>query len=183
MGAPNVLLLDEPGNDLDIETLTILEDYLTGFPGAVIAVSHDRFFLHRIAEKILVLQPQGRVAEYPGNYSDYLRLSATQPVSPSAQEVEPGQVILRIAPVSAKLKPLKFKFSEQKEFEEIDLKITRAEQDLQALDAQLQAAASDYQRLGNLTRLRLEAEQRLEYLLERWIYLNEIAEAIGKPND
>jgi ABC transport system ATP-binding/permease protein len=183
MGAPNVLLLDEPGNDLDIETLTILEDYLTGFPGAVIAVSHDRFFLDRIAEKILVLQPQGRVAEYPGNYSDYLRLSATQPVSPSAQEVEPGQVIFRIAPVSAKLKPLKFKFSEQKEFEEIDLKITRAEQDLQELDAQLQAAASDYQSLGNLTRLRLEAEQRLEYLLERWIYLNEIAEAIGKPND
>jgi ATP-binding cassette subfamily F protein uup len=181
MGAPNILLLDEPGNDLDIDTLTILEDYLDDFPGAVVAVSHDRYFLDRITTKILAFEAPGRLVEYPGNYSDYLRQCDLQPDAKSSLESASVQVSPNNMPVLTKTRPLKFSFSEQREFAEIDGKIAKAEQEVQELAAQIIAAASDYQLLENLTALRLEAEQRLEYLLERWIYLNELAEAIDKP--
>jgi ATP-binding cassette subfamily F protein uup len=181
MGAPNILLLDEPGNDLDIDTLTILEDYLDDFPGAVVAVSHDRYFLDRITTKILAFEAPGRLVEYPGNYSDYLRQSDLQPDAQTGLESASGQMRSNNMPVPTKTRPLKFSFSEQREFAEIDGKIAKAEQEVQELAAQIIAAASDYQLLENLTALRLEAEQRLEYLLERWIYLNELAEAIDKP--
>jgi len=176
MGAPNVLLLDEPGNDLDIDTLTILEDYLDDFPGAVVAVSHDRYFLDRITAKILAFDAPGRLVEYPGNYSDYLRLSAPQPDQPAISGSEPELKSLSPHP-PRKPKPPKFSFSEQKEFSEIDALIAAADQELQELEAQIMAAASDYQLLESLTGLRALALQRLEYLWDRWIYLNELAEA------
>lgn len=183
MGAPNVLLLDEPGNDLDIDTLNILEDYLDDFPGAVVTVSHDRYFLDRISAKILAFAGAGRLVEYPGNYSDYVRLSAQLPGLSAVPITKPGSELLPSAALPAKPKPLKFTFSEQKEFTEIDAKVAQAEQELQSLEVEIKAAASDYQRLENLTARRDRQEQHLEALMERWIYLNELAEGIDKLID
>ncbi len=179
MGAPNVLLLDEPGNDLDIDTLTILEDYLDDFPGAVVAVSHDRYFLDRIADKILVFEG-GRIIEYPGNYSDYQRLSAAQeevkiPPEPTAW-AEKSRKDKGDFPVKA----LKFSFKEQKEFAEIDDKIAALEEELNLIAEKINQAASDYQLLESLAALRQETQERYENLMERWVYLNQLAEDIAR---
>ncbi len=189
MGAPNVLLLDEPGNDLDIETLTILEDYLDDFPGAVVAVSHDRYFLDRITEKILAFEDGGQLAEYPGNYSDYLLNSAVKPSETrarlgndsnfKARETSQGQSTEPSTGLG-KAKLLKFSFKEQKEFAEIDDKIAAVEDELKDLEVRIDQAASDYLLLDKLTKIRQEVLERQEYLLERWTYLNELAEEIAK---
>jgi len=180
MAAPNVLLLDEPGNDLDIETLTILEDYLDDFPGAVIAVSHDRYFLDRISTKILAFEGKGVLLEYPGNYSDYLlRLSAKE-MSESDQNLKSSAKKEINDRATVKNRQLKFSFKEQKEFAEIDDKIAAFEDELKDLDARISQVAADYQQLEALTAIRLELEQRLAHLLDRWTYLNELAEAIDK---
>jgi len=183
MEAPNILLLDEPGNDLDIDTLTILEDYLDDFPGAVVAVSHDRYFLDRICQRILAMEGPGIIKEYPGNYSDYLLYTAEQTETPAAdrREKPKGQGLEKGS--EEKARPLKFSFKEQKEFAEIDDKVTEAEEELRAVNARIEAAASDYQLLQELLPFREEAEQRLDYLLERWTYLNELAEAIARPGN
>lgn len=180
MGAPNVLLLDEPGNDLDIETLTILEDYLDDFPGAVIAVSHDRFFLDRISTRILAFEGQGKLEVYTGNYSAYLLHAAAKPESEPSAEREPAADKKQNKREGEKPRPLKFTYNEQKEFAEIDDKIAAAEAELKNLDASMEEAASDYQQLEKLTALRQEAEQHLDHLLDRWTYLNELAEEIEK---
>jgi len=180
MAAPNVLLLDEPGNDLDIETLTILEDYLDDFPGAVIAVSHDRYFLDRISKKILSFEDQGKILEYPGNYSDYLLHSSTKKVSDADQNLKSSAKKEINSSEAAKNRQLKFSFKEQKEFAEIDDKIAAVEDELNDLDARINQATTDYQQLEALTAIRLELEQRLAHLLDRWTYLNELAEAIDK---
>ncbi|MEN6390756.1 MAG: ABC-F family ATP-binding cassette domain-containing protein [Syntrophomonas sp.] len=180
MEAPNVLLLDEPGNDLDIETLTILEDYLDDFPGAVVAVSHDRFFLDRICDKMLTFEGNGRLAEYPGNYSDYLRYSNARPNSELNKDDRPVREITPDNHAKAKNKPLKFTFKEQKEFEEIDAQIASGEYQLAKCNHQIEQAASDYQQLEILLVARQEIEQQLDDLLERWTYLTELAEAIEK---
>ena len=177
MGAPNVLLLDEPGNDLDIETLTILEDYLDDFPGAVIAVSHDRYFLDRITRRILAFEGAGKISEYTGNYSDYLEHSvkADKPdesPAPESKKKNDGS--------GEKERPLKFTYNEQREFQEIDDKIADTEQELKDINVQIDQAATDYLLLEKLMPTRQEIEQRLEYLLERWTYLNELAEQIEK---
>ena len=183
MGAPNILLLDEPGNDLDIETLTILEDYLDDFPGAVVAVSHDRYFLDRISEKILAFEGGGKLAEYPGNYSDYLLYSATKQENKSYQNRDPQPYRKKNDREEAKSKLIKFSFKEQKEFEEIDDKVASVEDELKELNAKINQAASDYQLLEKLTIIRQELIQRQDYLLERWTYLNEMAEDIDKQRN
>jgi len=178
MSAPNVLLLDEPGNDLDIETLIILEDYLDSFPGAVVAVSHDRYFLDRITSKIVVFGEEGQMLEYPGNYSEYLALAASQegkneksePLAPK-QQVAQSEVTRRSA---------RFSFSEQREYEEIDDKISTIEDALKILDRDIDQAGSDFQRLQELTAARQEMEHHYQYLLDRWTYLNELAEVIAR---
>ena len=177
MGAPNVLLLDEPGNDLDIETLTILEDYLDDFPGAVIAVSHDRYFLDRITRRILAFEGAGKISEYTGNYSDYLEHSvkADKPDESPAPESKKKN-----DRSGEKERPLKFTYNEQREFQEIDDKIADTEQELKDINVQIDQAATDYLLLEKLMPTRQEIEQRLEYLLERWTYLNELAEQIEK---
>lgn len=177
MGAPNVLLLDEPGNDLDIETLTILEDYLDDFPGAVIAVSHDRYFLDRITRRILAFEGAGKISEYTGNYSDYLEHSvkADKPDESPAPESKKKN-----DRSGEKERPLKFTYNEQREFQEIDDKIADTEQELKDINVQIDQAATDYLLLEKLMPTRQEIEQRLEHLLERWTYLNELAEQIEK---
>ena len=177
MGAPNVLLLDEPGNDLDIETLTILEDYLDDFPGAVIAVSHDRYFLDRITRRILAFEGAGKISEYTGNYSDYLEHSVKADKTDESPATESKKKNDR---KGEKERPLKFTYNEQREFQEIDDKIADTEQELKDINVQIDQAATDYLLLEKLMPTRQEIEQRLEHLLERWTYLNELAEQIEK---
>jgi ATP-binding cassette subfamily F protein uup len=181
MAAPNVLLFDEPGNDLDIETLSILEDYLDDFPGAVVAVSHDRYSLDRIAEKIISFEGEGKLQEYPGNYSDYLIQSANKPLVKTSKYDKPSVNKTNTPHEVGKPKALKFSFKEQKEFEEIDDKIAAVEDELKATNTKINQAASDYQILQELADARQELELLQEQLLERWTYLNELAEEIEKP--
>jgi len=178
MAAPNVLLLDEPGNDLDIETLSILEHYLDDFCGAVVAVSHDRHFLDRMADKIVSFEGEGQLEEYPGNYSDYLLQSAKKSSVKPRKPAQPSIDKTNTPHEGAKPKILKFSFKEQKEFEEIDDKIAALEDEIKAMNTRINQAAGDYQLLQTLVDARQELVQLHEQLLDRWAYLNELAEAI-----
>jgi len=171
MEAPNVLLLDEPTNDLDIRTLTILEDYLDGFAGAVVAVSHDRYFLDRIAQRIFAYEGEGRIRQYPGGYSDYARLreeDARAQEKPAPKKAEP--------PREKREKKAKFTFREQKEFETIDADVERAEAAVRGIEAQMEAAQADYVELQRLTQAREQAQAALDALTERWVYLHDLHE-------
>jgi ATP-binding cassette subfamily F protein uup len=179
MGAPNILLLDEPTNDLDIQTLGILEDYLDDFPGSVVAVSHDRYFLDRVAEKILAFEGNGAIRQYPGGYSDYLNKKPPQEAAAGQKPRPGGDDKKPAAPAEAK-RPRKFTFKEQREYEQIDAVIADAEKRLQEVGAAINAAGSDFEALQNLVRTQTGLEQELDRLMERWTYLNELAEEIAK---
>lgn len=178
MGAPNILLLDEPTNDLDIQTLGILEDYLDDFPGAVVAVSHDRYFLDRVAEKILAFEGNGTIRQYSGGHSDYLTKKPPQEAA-AGQKTRPGGDKKPADPAETK-HPRKFTFKEQREYEQIDAVIADAEKRLQEVGAAINAAGSDFEALQNLVRTQTGLEQELDRLMERWTYLNELAEEIAK---
>lgn len=182
MEAPNVLLLDEPTNDLDIETLTILEDYLEEFQGAVIAVSHDRYFLDRMAEKIFAFDGKGKIEKYTGNYSDYKEFSGR-----AIESIEAPKTPQKAKPTTAedkfeleKKKPLKFSYKEQKEFDEIDTVISNLEEKIQDIEIRISNASSDYTLLQELLSEKDALEKQLEERMERWVYLNELAETIEK---
>jgi ATP-binding cassette subfamily F protein uup len=183
MEAPNVLLLDEPTNDLDIETLKILEDYLEGFNGAVVSVSHDRYFLDRTAEKIFVFEGSGRITQHTGNYTDYKgtvdcvddgsrQNEARKASSEASQDESSGE--------KKRERPLKMSFKEQREFEEIDDCIAGLEDSLNDKKAAIEAASTDYTLLQQLISEKEEIERQLEEKMERWIYLNELSERIGQ---
>ena len=176
MAAPNILLLDEPTNDLDIETLTILEDYLEGFPGAVVAVSHDRYFLDKIANAIFEVREGGEVRRYVGNFSDYAEKRGAERREEKRAEVKPAAPS---AKPERRERKLRFSFKEQREYETIDADIAALEEKQAALEAEIAANSSDYVRLQELMdeKAKLEAEQ--EYKLERWVYLNDLAEKIA----
>ena len=169
MGAPNILLLDEPTNDLDIQTLTILEDYLDHFPGAVVAASHDRYFLDRLMQRIFAYEGDGVIRQYPGGYSDYLD-ARPDPEAPVRAE----KAVQAASP--ARQKKVKFTFKEQREFETIDADVAAAEARIAELDAAIERSAADYVELQRLTAEKEEAEAELERLTERWVYLNELYE-------
>lgn len=175
MSAPNILLLDEPTNDLDIETLTILEDYIDSFQGAVIAVSHDRYFLDRISTSIFEVEDDGNIESYIGNYSDYLEksecikeISKSKEVKAEKAETKPEQ----------KQRKLKFSFNEQREFESIDKDIENIENEIEICKREISDCLSDYVRLQELMDKKSELEEQLEYKTERWVYLNELDEKI-----
>ncbi len=177
MEAPNVLMLDEPTNDLDIETLTILEDYLDSFSGAVISVSHDRYFLDKTCEKLLIFHGNCTIEHYTGNYSDYIEKSQMEKkeetTAASEKNLKPNY-----KEEKKKNKILKFSYKEQKEFEEIDGLIENVESELKSIDSQINSTGSDYDLLQKLLPLKNEYKEKLDYLLERWTYLNELAEKI-----
>ncbi|WP_409343137.1 ABC-F family ATP-binding cassette domain-containing protein [Paenibacillus sp. MBLB4367] len=183
MGAPNVLLLDEPTNDLDIQTLTVLEDYLDDFPGAVIVVSHDRYFLDRTVEKLLAFEGDGVISHHVGNYTEYREFAAKQAAAPSdsgKKAAQPAAAKGDAAPAEPrKERALRFTYSEQKEYEQIDELIAATEARLQAIGEEMNAAGSDSASLQKLVAEQQEQEARLDHLLERWTYLNELAEQIA----
>lgn len=172
ISAPNILLLDEPTNDLDIETLTILEDYLESFPGAVIAVSHDRYFLDKVVDSIFEVSQGGKITCYTGGFSDYWekRTPDSAPQAAVAQTPKPQR--------TASPAKLKFSFKEQREFEAIDGDIAALEQQLGECEEEVKNAASDFARLMELTQKAEALKAQLEEKTERWVYLNELAEKI-----
>lgn len=181
MEAPNVLVLDEPTNDLDIQTLTILEDYLEDFAGTVIAVSHDRYFLDKVAEKLLILDGSGVVSYHTGNYSEYIeKYGNVMKAEKSSDKKENNKKEDKFLDKEDKKKnkPLKFSYKEQKEFDEIDDVIAEVENQISELDKQINSAASDFELLQKLLAEKEELTNRLDNLYERWTYLNELAEKI-----
>lgn len=183
MEAPNVLVLDEPTNDLDIETLSVLEDYLEQFPGVVIAVSHDRYFLDKLMNHVFVLAGNGEVRHYTGGYADYRADVASERQRLAAQQRLDSQPL----PNSSPKKPsggrshqekLKFSFKEQREYEEIDGVIAGLEEKIAQTEALIAQNASDYAALQELTAEKEELETQLAAKMERWVYLNDLAERI-----
>ncbi|MBU5592168.1 ABC-F family ATP-binding cassette domain-containing protein [Clostridium sp. MSJ-4] len=179
MGSPNILLLDEPTNDLDISTLSILEDYLDDFDGAIITVSHDRYFLDRICNKIFAFEGKGQISKHHGNYEnymDYLKEQSTIDTKKSKESVDKNKEV--VDKKSNKEKPLKFSFKEQREFEEIDDVIERLENKISETNEAINNAATDFVKLQELLEEKSLLENTLEEKYERWTYLNELAEKI-----
>lgn len=186
MSAPNVLILDEPTNDLDIETLEILEDYLDGFAGIVIVVSHDRYFLDRTVDRIFSFEGGGRLKQYEGGFSDYYEKKqaengiASDGATQSVKEAVSGDT------TSAKTKKyykerenkLKFTYAEQKEYDTIDDDIASLESKIEELDGEIAGAATQYSRLNELMQEKADVEAQLEHKMDRWVYLNDLAEKI-----
>lgn len=175
MEEPNVLLLDEPTNDLDIQTLSILEDFLDQFPGAVLLVSHDRYFIDRLVEKVFVYGENGAIRQYPGGYTDYqnrLKQTMQQEKDQSKQGQEKN-----VKQEKVREPKKKFSFKEQREYGEIEVVIAAREGELKAVRAQMQTAGADFILLQELTQRETELQAELDHLMERWAYLEEIAQA------
>lgn len=196
MGAPNVLILDEPTNDLDIATLTVLEDYLDSFGGIVIVVSHDRYFLDRIVKRIFAFEQDGKLKQYEGGYTDY-RMRVLQEMQDetesfsfgtkssgslkgvlgkSGADLQKDGAAVRNKKNSWK-KPdsrLKFSYQEQKDYEVIEGQIADLEEKIGDLDKQIALAATDFIKLNELTKEKEMAEQALEEKMDRWMYLEDL---------
>lgn len=196
MQAPNVLVLDEVTNDIDIPTMTILEDYLTSFSGIIIAVSHDRYFLDNIVDRIFEFDGDGHLQQYEGGYTDYLE---AKQMRDGISEAQAGQRAKTAAASGSKTSgalagsgetssakswkqnrpvKLKFTFKEQREFETIDDEIASLEEKLAGLDAEMLANATNSGKLNELAKEKEQAEQELEAKMDRWVYLNDLAERI-----
>ncbi|MBE6066748.1 MAG: ABC-F family ATP-binding cassette domain-containing protein [Clostridium lundense] len=184
MESPNVLLLDEPTNDLDIETLKVLEDYIEEFPGAVISVSHDRYFLDRMAERIFSFEGKGKITQYTGNYSDVKELrdenaKLLEEKNKSLKDRKTDEKHKEDVNVSKKKNTtLKFSYKEQREYDEIDNIISDLEQKLEQIEKDMHYYSTDYGKLNNLMKEKEETEQLLEEKMDRWMYLNELSEKI-----
>ena len=173
MASPNVLLLDEPTNDLDIATLEILEDYLSAFKGAVVVVSHDRYFLDRVAGRLFAFEAGGRLTQYICPFSDYLDARIAQEAEEKAEK-QPVQA----APKRTRERELRMSYKEQRDYETIDQKMEQLQKDLEELDRQIEQNASDLVKLTELTQKREAAQQALDEAEERWLYLTDLAERI-----
>ena len=182
MEAPNVLVLDEPTNDLDIETLAVLEDYLEQFPGVVIAVSHDRYFLDKLMNHVFVLAGNGEVRHYTGGYADYRADVAEQQRLAAQERLDsqplPNSSLKKTSGGRSHQEKLKFSFKEQREYEEIDGVIAGLEEKIAQTEALIAQNASDYAALQELTADKEELETQLAAKMERWVYLNDLAERI-----
>ena len=191
MEAPNVLILDEPTNDLDIRTLTILEDYLDNYDGIVITVSHDRYFLDRVVNRIFAFEEDGKICQYEGGYTDYVNrlaeegkvpaghiLDAKNDTTTSVDSVEKENQTSSMDTWKRERK-LKFSYKEQKEYETIEDDIAALEQKIEELDAQTLKFSSDFVKLNEITKEKEQTEQLLEEKMERWEYLEDLAAKIA----
>ena len=176
MEAPNILLLDEPTNDLDVTTLAILEEYLETFPGAVIAVSHDRYFLDKMADQIFEVGEGGTIRRFVGNYSDYLEKRRQE-----ERNLEKAERKEKVPKQEKPVRPkkLKFTFKEQHEFDTIEDDIAALEEQIAQVEADMSAAGSDYVKLQELTEQQTALTARLEEKMDRWVYLTDLAERIA----
>lgn len=186
MGAPNVLILDEPTNDLDIATLTVLEDYLDSFKGIVITVSHDRYFLDRIVKRIFAFEQGGRLRQYEGGYTDYhMRVWQEDKEKENdfrvgtdhmgrAKRAEVGKGSRNDNNWKQPNTKLKFSYQEQKDYEVIEGQIAELEEIIASLEQQIMKAATDFVKLNELTKEKEQMEERLEEKMDRWMYLEEL---------
>lgn len=192
MEAPNILILDEPTNDLDIATLTRLEDYLDSFDGIVITVSHDRYFLDRVVSRIFCFE-NGTIKQYEGGYTDYLNhtthkldvtdagISSSEKNSPdndTAEETDKPKVTKNNWK-DGQTKKLKMSYKEEKEFETIENDIATLEQQIEDTDNEMLKAANDFVKLGELSAKKEELQKELEHKMDRWMYLEELADKIA----
>jgi ATP-binding cassette subfamily F protein uup len=176
MEAPNVLILDEPTNDLDIQTLTILEDYLDSFDGIVITVSHDRYFLDRIVRRIFAFEGNGQITQYEGGYTDYLQKKQAQTIPEEKVVVEKEKKTIRKNTHEQKLR---FTYKEQKEYETIESEITKLETRQEELEAEIAKNATNYSKLKELMEEKETVDANLEEKMDRWMYLEDLASRIG----
>ncbi|MGJ7921832.1 ABC-F family ATP-binding cassette domain-containing protein [Neobacillus sp. LXY-4] len=167
--APNVLLLDEPTNDLDTQTLTVLEDYLEDFPGVVITVSHDRYFLDKVADQLLVLKGAGEIETYLGAYTEYLEKESAKLPEKTAPTIEKQ-------PQVEKQKKKKMTYMEKKEWAEIDANVAKVEARLEEIAEEIGKTGSDFEKAQRLMEEETSLNEELERLIERWSYLSELAE-------
>lgn len=199
--APNVLLLDEITNDIDIPTLTILEDYLDSFAGIVIAVSHDRYFLDNLTDRIFEFDRKGNLTQYEGGYTDYLeskkrrfgdtsggalgseKKDRENSFGKTGNQAESGEKESVKTWKQNRTTKLKFSFKEQREYETIDEDIAKLEAKIEKLDADIMANATNSGKLNELTKEKEEAEALLEEKMDRWVYLNDLAERIEAQNN
>lgn len=189
MDAPNVLLLDEPTNDLDISTLTVLEDYLDSFPGVVFTVSHDRYFLDRTCERIFSFEGEGQIVQHTGNYTEYREFKERRENGAIGNSGTASETAKKSGGTAAgssgatsgegRERQLRMSYKDQKDFEQIDGWIAEAEEQLARVASDMEAASSDSARLQELMSRQAELETKLETLLDRWTELNELAEKIA----
>ena len=176
IGAPNVLLLDEPTNDLDIPTLRVLEDYLDTFPGCLVVVSHDRYFLDRTVEHIFAFEKGGTVRRYPGNYSVYLEMKASAADEPASKPKPATAPAAKPAPVtSSSPKQRKLNSKEKRELEQLEVAIAEAEARQEAINAELSAAGADFEAVQKLGDELHKIQEKLDKDMERWAELAELA--------
>ena len=173
MASPNVLLLDEPTNDLDIATLEILEDYLATFKGAVIVVSHDRYFLDRIAQRLFAFEKDAHLVQYVCSFSDYLDAQRAQESEKDEKEEKSA-----VMPRRTKERELRMSYKEQKDYETIDARMEQLQGELERLDGEIEKNASDFVKLTELTQKREQTQKELDEAEERWLYLTDLAERI-----
>lgn len=179
MEAPNILILDEPTNDLDIQTLAILEDYLEHFPGILIMVSHDRYFLDKTAERLFAFEGNGILRQYEGGYSDYLE--KRQDKEEILEPVSSGKSV-RAKTAKVRTAKLKFTWQEQRDYESMEGEIEALEEKIKELERQILLFATDFVRLNELTEEKERAEALLEEKMERYIYLSDLADRIAEQN-
>lgn len=177
MAAPNILFLDEPTNDLDIETLTILEEYLEDFPGAVVTVSHDRYFLDKMVNRIFSFEGNGRIKQYEGGYTDYKIQHDKEEINIPVEKVVKQE---KKQEVEKPKKLMKMTYKDQREFDTINERIEGIELKIAEIDDKISQCGSDYVKLQELTEQKENFEKELEEAMDRWVYLNELNEEIER---
>ena len=177
MAAPNILFLDEPTNDLDIETLTILEEYLEDFPGAVVTVSHDRYFLDKMVNRIFSFEGNGKIKQYEGGYTDYKIQHDKEEINVPVEKVVKQE---KKQEVEKPKKLMKMTYKDQREFDTINERIEGIELKIAEIDDKISQCGSDYVKLQELTEEKENFEKELEEAMDRWVYLNELNEEIER---
>lgn len=173
MAAPNVLLLDEPTNDLDLQTMAILESFIDKFDGAIIFVSHDRFFVDRLANKVFAYEAGGHLRQYTGGYSYYKQIKEQKAQEPENVTVNKNAAVKKEKTVST---VKKFTYKEKREYEQIENIIAQTEAELKIVEKQMEMNAADYEKIRELSNQQSILKKKLDELLARWTYLEEIAE-------